>query len=246
MASQGPGKDFDNLEGEYESSSNKVGAIVWGAIAVLIAGLLIALVTKAFTGDREAVAKKMRLKQAVSKFAADPTNPAYAKEAVAAWEASGDRAQAEKIQKRHEAAVVEKETKLEKDLRDRLAANGKDAEALGLLLEFLVQKTRTEDARKLYAAALASDPLPKKRAAYGTWLWRNKFTSEGVEELERALKEGYDTPETHGYLGFALIDQNKKREAFPHLQKAFKGNADIGPLRERYVALAKELGIALE
>ncbi|HEY3448416.1 MAG TPA: tetratricopeptide repeat protein [Myxococcales bacterium] len=239
-------KGFDNLEDEYQSSSSRMGALVWAIIGLLIAGLAVALVARSFSGDPAAVAKKMRLKQALNRFGAEPTNPAYAKEAAEAWEASGKPTEAEKIRAHHTAAIASRDEKREQSLRTRLKDNPKDSEALGLLLEFLAERGKSDEARSLYSASVAADPQPKRRAAYGTWLWRNKFTSEAVAELTRALKEGYDTPETHGYLGFALLDQGKKKEAFPELQRALKGNADIGPLRARYLELAKELGVPLE
>ncbi len=241
-----PVKRHVTLEEEYQSSSSRMGVLVWTIIGLLIAGLAVALVARSFTGDRESVARKMRLKQALARFGADPANPAYAKEAAEAWEASGKPTEAERIRSRHGAAVASRDEEREQSLRQRLQADPKDSEALGLLLEFLVERGRSEDARGLYAAFVSADPLPRKRAAYGTWLWRNKHTAEAVSELSRAIREGHDTPETRGYLGFALLDQGRKKEAFPELKRAFKGNADIGPLRERYVALAKELGVPLE
>ncbi|MGC4116909.1 MAG: hypothetical protein QM765_20575 [Myxococcales bacterium] len=241
-----PVKRHITLEEEYQSSSSRMGALVWTVIGLLIAGLAVALVVRSFGGDREAAAQKMRLKQALAKFGADPTNPAFAKEAAEAWQASGKPTQAERVRVQHVAAIEARDQKREESLRGRLAQNPKDGEALGLLLEFLVAHGRTDEAKEVYARFLAADPQPKKRAAFGTWLWRNRLSADAVAELSRAIKEGYDTPETHGYLGFALLDQDKKKEAFPELQRAFKGNADIGPLRARYVALAKELGIPLE
>ena len=234
------------LEEEYQSSSSRVGALVWALIGILIAGLAVALVARSLSGDREAVAKKMRLKQALARFGSDPTNPAYAKEAGEAWEASGKPTEAERVRVQHVAAIASRDEKREQSLRARLKDNPKDAEALGLLLEFLSEHGKPDDARSLYEKFLAADPQPKRRAAYGTWLWRNKFTSDAVSELSRAIKEGYDTAETHGYLGFALLDQGQKKEAFPELQRALRGNADIGPLRTRYIELAKELGVPLE
>ena len=64
-----------------------------------------------------------------------------------------------------------------------------------------------------------------------------------MAELTLALK-GHDTPETHGYLGLALYDLGKKKEAHEEMQRALTGNADIAQLRERYQELAKELGEA--
>lgn len=241
-----PVKRHITLEEEYQSSSSRMGAIVWAVIGLLIAGLAVALVARSFGGDREAVAKKMRLKQALSKFGADPTNPAYAREAEEAWAASGKPTEGERVRTQHLAAIAARDEKREQSLRARLKENPHDGVTLGSLMDFLVEHGKTDDAKGVYEKFLASDPQPKKRAAYGTWLWRNKYLPEAVAELSRAVKEGYDTPETHGYLGFALLDQGKKKEAFPELQKALKGNADIGPLRQRYIALAKELGVALE
>jgi tetratricopeptide (TPR) repeat protein len=183
----------------------------------------------------------MRLKQALAKFNADPTNEAWANEAATEYEAALRLADARQVRARHETAIQERDQKREQALLARIKENPKDGQALGQLLEFLVEHKRVDDARAAYLAFLNADPTPKKHAVYGTWLSHNGFTEEAVTELTLALK-GYDTPETRGYLGLALLDLGKKREAFPLIERAFKSNADIAQLRERYYSLAKELG----
>ena len=239
MADGPKNHEIEDVDSEYQSARSRLGTVVALIIGLFLAGLLIFVVTKSFSGSRENLAKRMQLKQALAKFNADPTNDSYSREAADAYEAAGKQADAEKIRHRHEAAIKERDDKREQTLRARLTKNPRDGEAQGLLLEFLVEHDDVPGARAAYASFLALDPTPKRHAGYGTWLWRYKFTEEAVAELTLALK-GYDTPETQAYLGMALLDLGRKREAFPLLERAFVDKADIVGLREKYLLLAKE------
>jgi tetratricopeptide (TPR) repeat protein len=233
--------DFQDLEDEYQSARSRLGTIAGVVIGLLVAGLLVVFFARAMGGNREEAARKMRIKQALSRFNADPTRDDYAQAAIAEFESQNNRGEADKIRARHDAALGEHDGKREEELKKRLADNPRDGQALGLLLEFLVEHHEVEQAHAAYASFVAADPNPKKHASYGSWLWRNKFTQEAITELTLALK-GHDTPETHGYLGLALLETGKKKEAREEMQRALTGNADVAGLREKYQELSKELG----
>ncbi len=214
----------------------------------LVAGILIAV---GLAGARmlrgaggqagaEKTAARLTLKNAEELFNSDPTNADSTAEAVAAFEAAGDHAKAEEIKRRHDAAVASKGHTAELALRDRLARNPKDAEALSRLLDLLTQSKRTEDARIAYADCVKADPRPQRQAGYGAWLWRNGYAEEAEKVLRAALAAGDKSPHAHGYLGLALFDLGKKDEAKKELETALDGDPDQDLVRAKLVILDPE------
>jgi len=85
-------------------------------------------------------------------------------------------------------------------------------------------------------------PTPKRRATYGAWLYRNGFSAPAAQELAAALKGGHEDPYTRGYLGLALYDLGKKKEAQKAIDKALEDGADLDALRQKQFLLDEEIG----
>jgi tetratricopeptide (TPR) repeat protein len=234
-------EELDDYEEQQKQRAHrkKVAMAIGGALVVCVIGIGIG--AKSCTGGRKDAAR-MQLRTAVAKFESNPKDPELAKAAAAEYEAAGQKAEAEKVRQKHEAAVTGGEKGREAELRWKLAADPNDDTALGQLVEIFLKRQDTEGARKIYTEYIERTPTPKRHSNFGAWLWRNGFPEQGAKELNAAIKGGADDPYTRGYLGLCYYDLGKKKEAQKLIDKAVEDGADLDTLRMHQYKLDQEIG----
>lgn len=154
-----------------------------------------------------------------NRFEANKANARIANDLVWALEDAGHSEDAHDVRVAHESAVSASRIKREEWLRTALARNPTDWDTFGLLIEFLGEEDRTEDAKKVYLDFVAADTSPEVRAGFGIWLYRRDFSDEAITELSRAIEEGEPSGRLYSYLGYAQRDLDhleEAREAFAH------------------------------
>ncbi|MDF1565156.1 MAG: RDD family protein [Deltaproteobacteria bacterium] len=180
------------------------------------------------------------------RFSANQASAAVADELVEALEIAGRFEEAQEIRERHEAAVAAARQKREAFLRSALERDPTDWEVFSLLVEFLDEEERLEDAREVYAAYVERDGTPEVRAGYGIWLYRRDLNEEAVVELERAIAE-HEQPSgrLHAFLGLAARDLGRLEEAKAAFERALELDPELdrtrGYLAEVEAALAAPL-----
>lgn len=207
--------------------------LVLGAVAVGVAA-------KSCAGGKKD-ADRLTLRSASAKFEANPASSERAEALAAEYEAQGMRAEAEQVRRRHAAAVSASADAKEKDLRARLAAAPGDDQALGKLVELLAQRPDLAGAKAEYAKFVERNPSPKRRASFGSWLWRNGFAQEAIPVLLASLNEVEDSY-ARAYLGLALFDVGKKKQARDEILRALEAGVEMDVLNLRLYALETELG----
>jgi tetratricopeptide (TPR) repeat protein len=232
--------DLEQEEKEAQRAQRKKMAYAFGGVMVVfVIGLGIA--AKSCTGTRRE-ANKLTLHAAVAKFENNPIDPDLAKAAAAELEAAGKKAEADKVRARHEAAVAGGDKGKEAQLRAALAADPSDDTSLGQLVEVYVKRKDLEGARKVYEEFVGKTPTAKRHSKFGAWLYRNSLNEPAAKELALAVKGGVDDAYTRGYLGMALSELGKKREAQKWLDEALEMGADLDVFRTRSWELDQELG----
>jgi Flp pilus assembly protein TadD len=233
--------DFDGgAAGQESKRSSRVRSMVAATGFLALGSVALAVAAMSCTGGKKD-ADRLSLRNASAKFEASPGNSERAEALAAEYEARGMRAEAEQVRKRHAAAVSASADAKEKDLRARLAAASGDDQALGQLVELLARRTDLAGAKAEYTKFVERNPSPKRRASFGSWLWRNGFAQEAIPELLASLKEVED-PYARAYLGLALFDVGKKKQARDEIVRALEAGVEMDVLPVRLYAIETELG----
>lgn len=235
--------ELDEVEQE-EAEAARAGRtkLAWAfgaALVVAVVGLAIA--AKSCSGTRRD-ARQLTVDNAVAKFEKNPVDPELAKAAAAELEAAGKQPEAQALRARHEAAVAGGDKLKEGQLRAALEANPADDASLGQLVEVFVKRKDQAGARKVYEEFLGRAPSAKRHGNFGSWLYRNAQYEPAAKHLASAVKGGVDDAYTRGYLGLALFELGRKKEAQKWLDEALELGADMDVMRLRSYELDQELG----
>ncbi|HEY3448304.1 MAG TPA: hypothetical protein VGK67_18250 [Myxococcales bacterium] len=232
--------EVEQEEAEAEAAGRKKMAWAFGVVMV-VAVIGLAIAAKSCTGTRRD-AKKLTVENAVAKFEKNPVDPELAKAAAAELEAAGKQKDAEALLAKHEAAVAGGDKAKEGQLRAALETNPADDAALGQLVEIYVKRKDIPGAKKVYEDFVAKAASAKRHGNFGSWLYRNAMYEPAAKELAAAVKGGVDDAYTRGYLGMALSELGRKKEAQKWLDEALEMGADMDVMRMRSYELDQELG----
>ncbi len=232
--------EVEQEEAEAEREGRKKMAWAFGIVTV-VAVIALAVAAKSCSGTKRD-ARKLSIEAAVAKFDKNPVDPELAKAAAAELEAAGKKKDAAALLARHEAAVAGGDKVKEGQLRAALEANPADDTALGQLVEVYVKRKDVPGARAVYEEYLAKAPSAKRHGSFGAWLYRNGLPEPAAKELSLAVKGGVEDAYTRGYLGMALSEIGRKREAQRWLDEALEMGADLDSFRVRSYELDQELG----
>lgn len=216
---------------------------------VLLVGLMIGgplVAAKAPRAQRQAYAAHLNLEADQRRFEANPVDPVLAQSLSRDYLEAGETERAARVEAQQRAALKEANAKREAALRAALQANPKDDDASGALIDLLEEEDRAEEARSIREAVLRADGSPEAQAAYGLWLYQRDANAEAVAHLAAALDGGFDVPDVHAYLGFALRELGRKAEARAELQRALAMQPDLDEVAEDVEDLNAELGPAPE
>jgi uncharacterized RDD family membrane protein YckC/Flp pilus assembly protein TadD len=236
--------DLDEEERKLEAKKRTARAVKFGVFAVtlLAATVLAPWAISRPSNSADEFADRVKLASAQQAFNARPEDPYAARELIYKLEQSGDTEKAEEVRTRHRAAIGAREKTKEDAIRASLARDPKDWDALGSLLELLEEQGRFEEGKAAFAAYVAADPSPDTRASYGVWLYQNDFNADAVRELRKSMAEGYEAADVRAYLGFALLEQDKKEEARDAFEEAIERDPELTQAAEELAALEEELG----
>jgi tetratricopeptide (TPR) repeat protein len=234
--------DGELAERHRKAARNRTVGLVAGVVLLGAIGLGAAAKS---CGGRKRDADRLTLRTAAAKFEASPADEGLANALAAEYEARGKKAEADKVRERHAAAVGALAGGREKELRARLAAAPDDEQALGQLVELLGRNKDLAGAKAQYVAFVERNPTPKRQASLGSWLWRNGFAEDAARTLTAALK-GTDDAYAHAYLGLALFDLGRKREARAEIERAQEAGAEMDVLNQRRYEIDQALGSAPE
>ncbi len=225
-------------ENQRRAARYRYAGLVLGAVVLFVLG--IGVVAKSCAG-RKRDAERLTLRSAAAKFEASPADEGLARALAAEYEAQGKATQAEEVRGRHAAAVAARAGSKENEVRARLAAAPDDEQAMGQLVELLGRRKDLAGAKAEYTSFVQKNPSPKRRSSLGAWLWRNGFAEDAARELAAALRES-DDPYAHAYLGLALFDLGKRKQALDQIRRAQEGGAEMDVLNQRLYQLEQELG----
>lgn len=227
-------------EAEAEREGRKKMAWAFG-IVIVVAVIGLAIAAKSCSGTRRD-ARKLTVENAVAKFDKNPVDVELAKAAAEELEKAGKKKDAEALLARHEAAVAGGDKGKEAQLRAALEANPADDTSLGQLVEVYVKRKDVPGAKKVYEDYVAKAPSAKRHGNFGAWLYRNEMPEPAAKELALAVKGGVEDAYTKGYLGMALSEIGKRKEAQKWLDEALEMGADLDSFRMRSYELDQELG----
>jgi uncharacterized RDD family membrane protein YckC len=158
-------------------------------------------------------------------FNADPVSDRATGELIYLLRATGDEKKAEEIENRHVEAIRTQSAGREKDLREALDRNPKDWDAFSSLIEILERSSRVDEAKASFQSFVDADPTPDNHASFGVWLYKHRFPSPAIGELEKAIADGESSADTRAYLGWAYLELDRKKEA----REAFLDALDLDP-----------------
>lgn len=227
-------EDEDDRQMAREERSRKIrNFVIFTVIVTLLASVAPFVVTwRPGPKDARAAQAKVNRQKLELSFSQDKTNARTAYDLAAALRWEGENEKAEKVLAEHGAAVKERDDKREAALKERIAANADDEDALDGLLGLYADQGRTEDAKAAYRGWVSGHDTASERGGFGIWLYQRNFNDEAITELETAVKMGSTSARTHAYLGWAYQDAERPADAKKLFKAALKIDPDMEEVRD--------------
>lgn len=233
--------DEDERQDALRARSGRVRNLIIAEVLILMFGSgLPWLLTRKTPGENSSsYTDRLKRQKLEHQFQQDPTNARLANDLIWSYRGSGDEEEAERIRTAHREAIGEREKKREASLRERVAKNPTDSDAVWLLMEVLDEQNRMQEAKEVYRAWLKADFSTSRQAGFGIWLYQNHFSEESVQELTAAFDAGFEDAESYAYRGFAHRHLKQLDKAKADFEKALELDPELYEVEEALAALGE-------